>query len=81
MGWKGEEPQRKVQIPTRHLLSSEAVLGDIGSPREAKQKLIILGVLGNKFCFFCLFVCFCSSIQNFLAFYFILVYSQLTMLW
>ena len=51
MGWKGEDPQRQVQYSHETLLSSEAVLGVAGSPRKAKQKLIILGVLGNKFCF------------------------------
>ena len=80
--WVGKEriPKGKSSIPTRYLLSSEAVLGVAGSPRKAKQKLIILGVLGNKFCFL-FFVFFCSSIRTFLALYFILVYSQLTMLW
>ena len=77
MGWKGEEPQRQVQYSHEKFAEPGAVLGDAGSPRKAKQKLIILGVLGNKFCF--VFFCSSSSIQTFLAF--ILVYSQLTMLW
>ena len=67
--WVGKErsPKGKSSIPTSHLLSSEAVLGDAGSPREAKQKLIILGVLGNKFCFF-LFLQ--QQHSNFLSFLF-----------
>ena len=67
MGWKGEEPQRQVQYSHEKFAEPGAVLGDAGSPRKAKQKLIILGVLVNKFCF----VFFLQQQQhsNFFSFY------------